>query len=120
MPRFEAGQVVRVPFPYSDGTPRHHRPALIVATVGTDEAPFLLWVLMITSSGNRPWPGDIGIPDLGAAGLPAPSIIRTAKIATIEATHAETIGLVSEAIMVAVRTALDARLSLSNQRPHDP
>jgi len=40
---------------------------------------------MITSAENRIWSGDVPIRDLAAAGLPAPSVIRTAKIATIEA-----------------------------------
>ena len=31
---------------------------------------------MITSQGNAPWPLDCPIADLGAAGLPAPSLVR--------------------------------------------
>jgi hypothetical protein len=34
---------------------------------------------MITSAENRGWPGDVEIDDPGAAGLPAPSLIQTAK-----------------------------------------
>lgn len=52
----------------------------------------LLWVLMITSAANRRWVGDITISDLEAAGLPAASVIRSAKIATIESGDAERIG----------------------------
>ncbi|WP_419730698.1 hypothetical protein [Lichenicola sp.] len=47
---------------------------------------------MVTSAGNRGWPGDVGISDLAEAGLPAPSVVRAAKIATIEAGDAERIG----------------------------
>ncbi len=52
----------------------------------------LLWVLMITSARNRGWPGDIEIEDVLAAGLGVPSVIRTAKILTVEARQAEVIG----------------------------
>lgn len=58
----------------------------------SDEMPRLLWVVMITSRENRGWPGDIEIQDIKSAGLPAPSIVRTAKIATIEANTAEKLG----------------------------
>jgi len=48
---------------------------------------------MITSAGNRGWPGDVEVSDLGASGLPMASVVRTAKIATIEAKEAERIGV---------------------------
>lgn len=72
--------VVRVPFPYTDRPVTQRRPALVVAI--PNEA--LAWVLMITSAANRGWPGDVEVTDLAAAGLPVPSVIRTAKIATVE------------------------------------
>ncbi|MFQ5347993.1 MAG: type II toxin-antitoxin system PemK/MazF family toxin, partial [Rhodothalassiaceae bacterium] len=56
----------------------------------------LLWVLMITSAENRGWPGDVDISDIAAAGLPVPSVVRTAKIATIEARDAARIGTLPE------------------------
>jgi len=50
---------------------------------------------MITSAENRGWPGDVVVNDLELAGLPAPSIIRTAKIATIEDSDARKLGKIS-------------------------
>jgi mRNA interferase MazF len=50
---------------------------------------------MITSAENRGWPGDVLVNDLELAGLPAPSIIRAAKIATIEASDATKLGRIS-------------------------
>jgi mRNA interferase MazF len=47
---------------------------------------------MITSAANRGWPGDVPISDLGMAGLPVQSIVRPAKIATIEARDADRLG----------------------------
>ena len=92
MPIFEQGTVVRVPFPYSVRPVRQHRPALVVSAGGVGEEGRLLWVVMITSAENRGWPGDVELSDHRAAGLPAPSVIRTAKIATIEATDADRLG----------------------------
>ena len=39
---------------------------------------------MITSAENDSWSSDISITDLKRAGLPAPSVVRPAKIACIE------------------------------------
>ena len=95
MQSFEPGDVVKVPFPYTDRATRQRRPALVVSAPQLHTEQGLLWVLMITSAENRGWRGDIGIPDLGKAGLPAPSVIRTAKIATIDTRDAEPLGKVS-------------------------
>lgn len=92
MPTFDAWDVIKVPFPYTDRPVRQRRPALVVAANGIQQEHGLLWVLMITSAENRGWPGDVDVSDLTAAGLPSPSVIRTAKIATIEAKEAERIG----------------------------
>jgi mRNA interferase MazF len=108
------GTVVRVPFPYTDAETRQHRPALVVAAAGPEAAgrPLLLWVLMITSAANRGWPDDLDIPDPAAAGLPAPSVIRRAKIATIDRARAEPRGRVDPTTLAAVRAVLAARLGL--------
>ena len=111
--RFAPGAVVRVPFPYTDAQTRQHRPALVVATTGPGPAPFLLWVVMITSASNRGWSGDIDIPDEAATGLPAPSVIRTAKIATVEIARAEVRGVVGDATLAAVQSEIAGRLGLA-------
>jgi mRNA interferase MazF len=83
----EVWDIVKVPFPYTNRPIQQHRPALVVARLHHPGMPELLWVLMITSATHRRWPGDVEI-----AGLPAPSIVRCTKIATIEAKDAATIG----------------------------
>ena len=81
--RFNAFDIVVVPFPYADRLAEKRRPALVISTGKL--APFgLIWVAMITSAANAPWSCDVTIADLGRAGLPAPSVVRTAKIACIE------------------------------------
>lgn len=92
MATFKVWDVVKVPFPYTDRPIRQHRPALVIAAGPMEAAHGLLWVLMITSAENRSWDDDVMITDLGRAGLPAASVIRCAKIATIEAKDAERIG----------------------------
>lgn len=112
MPSFEAGDVVKVPFPYTDRATRQRRPALVVSAGSIEDAHGLLWVLMITSAENRGWPGDVPVSELAKTGLPAPSIIRTAKIATIEASDAERLGKVSAAVMTHVGQRLAATLGI--------
>jgi mRNA interferase MazF len=106
MPSCEVWDLVKVPYPYTNRPVQQRRPALVVAVPDVPGAPDLLWVLMVTSAANRGWPGDVLISDLDAAGLPAPSLVRPAKIATIEARDAERLGHLSQADRAAVRQAL--------------
>lgn len=92
MPGCEVWDLVKVPFPYTNRPVQQRRPALVVAVPDAPGAPELLWVLMVTSAANRGWPGDVAVSDLHVAGLPVASVVRSAKIATIEARDAERIG----------------------------
>jgi mRNA interferase MazF len=78
-----AGDVVVVPFPYSDRFADKRRPALVVSNEAISKAGFV-WLSMITSARNEPMPHDIPIADGDGAGLPAASLIRPVKIACIE------------------------------------
>ena len=110
MPTFRQGDVVRVPFPYTDRNTRQHRPALVISDGVLGDAGSLLWVAMITSAANRPWPGDCAITAYTEAGLPIPSVVRPAKITTIEARDAETIGAVDAAVWTSVLTTIRSTL----------
>jgi mRNA interferase MazF len=77
-----------VPFPYADRLAEKRRPALVISNPKL--APFgLIWVAMITSADNAPWSCDVVIDDLARTGLPAPSVVRPAKIACIEPARIE-------------------------------
>jgi len=81
--RFYPFDVVVVPFPYADRLAEKRRPALVVSNRKL-AAHGLIWLAMITSADNVPWTSDVTIADLDRAGLPAPSVVRPAKIACIE------------------------------------
>lgn len=107
------GDVVKLPFPYTDRATRQSRPALVLAAAELQRAHGLLWVLMITSAANRGWPGDIEIVDLDAAGLPVPSIVRTAKIATIKAADATRLGSVQTSVLRRILGRIGGQLGLA-------
>ena len=107
---FEPWDIVRVPFPYTDRPVRQRRPALVVAAGELQSVHGLLWLAMITSAQHIGWPGDVAISDLGGAGLPAPSIVRPAKIATFVAGDAGRLGSLPLADREPVRAYLRQRL----------
>ncbi|MGD9614123.1 MAG: type II toxin-antitoxin system PemK/MazF family toxin [Alphaproteobacteria bacterium] len=109
MATFEVWDIVKIPFPYTDRPVRQRRPALIIATGDLQARHGLLWLAMITSAANRGWPGDVAVSDFGGAGLPSPSIVRPAKIATIEARDAERLGALAVPDREAVASYLLAR-----------
>jgi mRNA interferase MazF len=111
MPRFEPWQIVAVPFPYVERPVQQRRPTLVVAA-GPGEGHDLLWVLMITAAANRRWPDDVAIDNHSAAGLPIPSVVRTAKIATIAASVAEALGALPQANVREVIAVLRKRLPI--------
>lgn len=106
MPSFEPGDVIKVPFPYTDRATRQRRPALVVSAPRLEDRHGLLWVVMITSAENRGWPEDVPVTALAEAGLPFASVIRPAKIATIEARDAERLGSVGSAVLTQVSRQL--------------
>lgn len=113
MPSFKQGDVIKVPFPYTDRSTRQSRPALVVSTGGIEASHGLLWVVMITSAANRGWPGDLPVSNLATTGLPVPSLIRTAKMATIEAIDATKLGRVSPSVTRQVIDRLARELGLN-------
>ena len=81
---FAAYDVVVVPFPYADRLAEKRRPAIVISAPGLERQHGLVWLAMITSAGNRRWDSDIVISDLTVTGLPAPSLVRPAKLATVD------------------------------------
>ncbi|OYW01668.1 MAG: hypothetical protein B7Z58_10620 [Acidiphilium sp. 37-64-53] len=110
---FNRWDIVSVPFPYTNRPVEQRRPALVIGQHRTEGSPHLLWVLMITSASHRQWYGDVLVSDRVEAGLPAESLVRTAKIATIEAADARRIGVLPPVDRVGVQTFIRSNLSES-------
>jgi mRNA interferase MazF len=81
--RFDPFDVVIVPFPYADRLAEKRRPAIVISNRKL-ALHGVIWVAMITSAENERWSTDVAITDLARAGLPAPSVVRPAKIACID------------------------------------
>jgi len=81
---FAQGDVIVVPFPYSDRHAEKRRPAVVISKGALEKAHNLLWVAMITSDRGGRRTDDIEIQNLARAGLPASSLVRPVKTATIE------------------------------------
>jgi mRNA interferase MazF len=110
---FKVWDIVKVPFPYPDRPVRQRRPALVVAADEIEVHHALISLVMITSAENRGWPDDVRISDLRTAGLPAPSIVRAAKIATVNARDAQRLGKLAVADREAVASRLRGILSVA-------
>jgi mRNA interferase MazF len=82
--KFRPWDVVLVPFPYTDQPRTKLRPAVVVSSARLSDATGMYYVAMITNAAHVPWAGDVRVSDVVAAGLPIPSVVRTAKIATID------------------------------------
>lgn len=78
----DAGDVAVVPFPFAERPGVKRRPALALSKRSFNEAGHTIFA-MITTRTHAPWPGDVIIEDLDAAGLPRPCIVRL-KLFTLD------------------------------------
>ena len=85
---------------------------MVVTAIGPSDDPFLLWVLMITAAANRRWDGDVAIPANDGTGLPVACVVRTAKIASIDAGRAERRGTLSPELLAEVDARVTARFAM--------
>lgn len=79
---FEAGDIVVVPFPFTDKKSVKHRPALVLSDVTAFDIGHSV-MAMITSRTHARWPLDVDIEDKAAAGLSASSVVRM-KLFTLD------------------------------------
>lgn len=77
--------VVVVPFPTAGRLAEKRRPAIVISAPDLEKRHGLVWLAMVTSASDPAWRDDVLVSDLKSAGLPAPSRIRPAKIATVDA-----------------------------------
>ncbi len=81
---YSPGDVVIVPFPFSDRDASKRRPALVCSAAAFNAGSRHLVLAMITTASHRTWPGDVALRDLAPTGLPVASIVRW-KLFTLDA-----------------------------------
>lgn len=80
----DAGDVVVVPFPFTDRTTSKRRPALVISPAAFTAETGHVVAAMITSAKQSAWASDTEITDLATAGLTVPCVVRM-KLFTLEA-----------------------------------
>jgi len=75
-------EVVIVPFPFSTQPGNKRRPALVLSKHAFNQHGSS-GLAMITTAAHHPWPGDVLLTDLTAAGLHAPCLVRL-KLFTLD------------------------------------
>ena len=104
------GDVVLVPFPFTDLSTTKQRPALVVSPDAWNAAqPDVMLVAITSQLTVAPDIGTLDLPlaDLSAAGLPKPSRIRTTKLFTMhQGLLKRTLGYLSPATTGTVLTEL--------------
>ena len=112
MTAFEAGDIVRVPFPHVERPVVVPRPAVVVTPQPVGPGGLLTWTAMVTSAQRKEWPGDIPIADWEGLGLIIASKVRTAKLFTAETAALSLIGRLDPATTARIRDALRGHLGL--------
>jgi mRNA-degrading endonuclease toxin of MazEF toxin-antitoxin module len=110
--KFRPWDVVLVPLPYTEKTASKLRPAVVVSSEDLLQATRLYFVAMVTNAEHAAWAGDVPVSNLATAGLPIPSIIRSARLATIdEAAIIRSLGSLATADRVKVASEIRAFLA---------
>jgi mRNA interferase MazF len=103
---FNAGDIVRVPYPHVERRVVVQRPAVVFSRHPVGPDGLLLWTVMITNAERERWPGDVLIPDWQNAGLIIPSKIRTAKVSSVQTAQAHYLGRLPEPLWQNVWTKI--------------
>jgi len=109
--RFAVWDIVRVAYPYADEVTTRRRPALVAAVPEVHDQFGILWMLMITSARHAAWPFDAPVSDLAGTGLSHACVVRSAKVAVLDARLVERIGVLGVADREAVRNGLSSVLT---------
>lgn len=84
MADYSPGDIVVVPFPFTDRQATKRRPALVCSSRAFNTASRHVVLAMITTATHSRWPGDVPIRDQTSSGLPSPSVVRW-KLFTLDA-----------------------------------
>ena len=113
MTPYSRGDIVLIPFPFTDAPAEKKRPAVVVSGDAYMAETIDLLVAMITSRSRlTPRPGDHRLADWRSAGLVGPSTVR-ARLATVHSKRViRRLGVVSIADMTGIDDGLRAALAL--------
>lgn len=109
---FDAGDVVVVPFPFSEIPIAKPRPALVVSASSSNERSGTTLLAMITTAAGGARSDDTPLIDLDAAGLRAPSVLRLKLFTLDNRLIARRIGRLSASDRLRARVAVDALIAL--------
>lgn len=107
---FDPGDVVVVPFPFTDRTTTRRRPALVCSTSEFNRRTGHLLLAMVTTATYSRWADDVPITGLDAAGLPAPSVVRWKLFTLDQRLVLRTAGRLAEGDREACRRAMPVGL----------
>jgi mRNA-degrading endonuclease toxin of MazEF toxin-antitoxin module len=84
---FRRWDLISVPFPYVEGYEAKRRPALVISTDAFHNAHNACFAAMITTARHMQdvRKDDIAIAEWDKVGLPAPCVVRMARLSTFEA-----------------------------------
>lgn len=87
---FRRWDLISVPFPYIEGYEAKRRPALIISTDVFHTAHDACFAAMVTTARHMQdvRKDDIAITEWAKTGLPAPCVVRMARLSTFEAAPA--------------------------------
>ena len=101
---FNRGDVVLVPFPFTDLTTQKQRPALVISSKDFNDSSSDAILLAITSQiprESQPTDYQLNPEEQRNAGLPRPSLVKAGKVVTLsQALVRKTIGKVPEETVI--------------------
>jgi len=108
----DAGDVVVVPFPFSDLPIAKPRPALVISPAASNERGGTTLLAMITTAAGGSRSDDTPLTHLQAAGLKAPSMLRLKLFTLDNRLIARRIGRLSAVDRKSARVAVGALIAL--------
>ena len=109
---FDAGDVVVVPFPFSDLPVARPRPALVLSSAGANARAGTTVLAMITTAANSRRLDDVELEDLQTAGLRAPSVVRMKLFSLDNRLIARRVGVIGASDRAAVRAGVQALIAI--------
>jgi mRNA interferase MazF len=106
--RFSFGDVVLVPFPFTDQSGTKKRPAVVASSAGYNANRRDLVIMAVTSQVRTPLGfGEALIADWNAAGLIKPSVMKPVFVTVEQGLVIRTMGRLGTADLMAIREVLD-------------